>query len=359
MDPDVGPLPNDPPPKLTSLPPSQPDVNFDPEVGVLPPHPPRGSTAFTSAQPESSGPHCDAIEPGSGAHQPTEFGPDLHAYASAESRSKLPPPAPGDHSSAFRTVLHEPQLQGGVGGASDQRPSGGQGFAEEGAGGWQAAGKPHLEFTEPDVPSQLQVRSLQTQLKERDEEVERLRGCNSHLVDKLGSLRKELEDTKEKLRSVTLEAQRQGLESLSAPGSDLDDYAQLQEEKAVVEKQLEEERSRSHSLRQQLGELEAQVRTMRVEPRPTESRPHHLPITRALASSPVPRRHSTDPLSDSSAHFLPGLSYLSPLHQHSVPGDGAAGSRHSSNTSLNSYASTLSKSSGAVVLGNHGQATLV
>ncbi len=108
------------------------------------------------------------------------------------------------------------------------------------------------------------------------------------------ALAKEVQDLKEKLRSVTLSYREQNYDTLRQPPSDLDDYSRLQEESGHLQKLVAEQQSRLDTLEQERSELKYQVDEYRhqlsvysLSPS-VQSRPQHLPISNPAALSGVP-----------------------------------------------------------------------
>ncbi len=210
---------------------------------------------------------------------------------------------------------------------------------------------------------------------------------NERLRRELDESPKQLEQVNEKLRHVTLSYREQNYDS-QRRSTDLDDYAELQEESGKLQKQVAEQASRLASLERERTELKSLVdeyassnQQLQQEnyslqlslPANLHSRPHHLPINDRTGLTGVQFPPTTGDISGltpaRSLHVGDNLLKHSIHLQHS-PGERAS-HRHSgssveggnfmstplstSSTSISSHESGIFKA----LSGNSTQATLV
>ena len=248
-------------------------------------------------------------------------------------------------------------------------------------------------------------RQLHEQLERKDAEIEnlhatlgRLRRENSQLGRQYRDyheLQKELLDVKEKLKNVTLSYREHNYKTLQQSTSELNDYADLQEESGRLQKMATEQHSQLEVLQREKKQLKLQVaeyehknqqlkRDQEVllsfsSSNPTlQYRPHHLPISMSLAvSQRSPLSHELPTVGDTPFGFTPLCSvhvggHLSrhnihlqqptyaPLaeQRHSVSSGDDTVSVCSSDSSLSSHSSTISKTSIGLALSGPSTTTL-
>ena len=238
-----------------------------------------------------------------------------------------------------------------------------------------------------DLQLQQQLQQRVAQIKHLQAELDQLHRANNQLrreVRDYNKLRKEFLDVEEKLKNVTLSYHEHNYKTLQQSASELDDYADLQEESGQLQKVVTEQHSQLEVLQREKKELKLQaneylqenlqlkrdVQTLLLSfsssSPPLQSRPHHLPISASLAywshehptvgDTPIRSMHVGDHLSRHNIHLQQPVSSPLAEQRHSVgSGDDTQSIRSVSSgddtqsirstTSSSSHGSTTSKTS--------------
>ena len=416
--PEYGILPPEPP-QRQDTPTAPPDENLHPQYGLLPPPPPHSGTCSTSPRSETGGEHPCDFEPGMppifqregvlGYNAQYSHQPCVVYSAHTEPAAHNSPGQYGSISESSVTLGHS-QIQDdfvdGIPNESVQSEKYKAQLMQQMGDHMQLNGESTEEQSFGQHPrwSDLQ---LHEQLERKDAEIEnlqakleRLRRENSQLqreVRDYHELQKELLDVKEKLKNVTLSYREHNYKTLQQSTSELDDYADLQEESGRLQKMVAEQHSQLEVLQREKKELKLQADEYQQENQqlkrdqevlllsfsssspPLQSRPHHLPISMSLAGSQrSPLSHELPTVGDTPFGFTPLRSMhvgdhlsrhnihlqqptYSPLaeQRHSVGSGDETLSLRSSNTSLSSHSSTVSKTSIGLALSGPSTTTLV
>ena len=369
--------------------------NVHPLHGLLPPTmPPNRSTKDTSSLQESDSTRPDQFETGMSSH--FNKSPPFILYAPEDGEPSLgyapspqfdfPGGAPNESPQTeqkYRANLRQQTIP------SHRRLS--DEMNGDGRAGPQEQRVDMLERANYDLGKEVEylnseITALSSDKSRVDIEVSILKVENVQLRRQLAEvkdydgLQKELQQVKEKLRHVTLSYHEHSYESIRRSNSDLDDYAQLQDESSKLLKQVEEHKSRLDSMEREKEELRSQVDEYQKSNQVLEqklytlqlsssmqARPHNLPINHMMG---IAGRHSSygqeiPTFGETPSSFTPPRSmhvgdHLSRhnIHlQHSgsdkrhsassgelTPGADSTSLR-SSNTSLSSHGSTVSKTS--------------
>ena len=401
---------------------------MDPQFGLLPPPPPRSGTRSTSPRLETGGEHPCDFEPGVPPilhHQRTYNAhydrqplvptctPEVYVQQLPPSVYSVPtePTAydlPGQYGCTSETSATHGQGHNFVDSIPNESPPTEQQYTDQPMPRMVLLnhnGECTEEHTCGLAPT-LSDRQLQQQLQQRDAEIRNLEAKLEQLnrenlqlhreVRDYNKLRKEYLDVKEKLKNVTLSYHEHNYKTLQESASELDDYADLQEESGRLQKTVAEQHSRLEVLQREKRELKLQADEYQQENQqlkrevqtllsfsssspPLQSRPHHLPISVSLAGSqyaslshehptvggtpvsftPVRSMHVGEHLSRHNIHLQQPT--YSPLaeQRHSVGSGEDALSLRSSSTSLSSHSSTISKTSVGLALSGPSTTTLV
>ena len=429
--PEYGPLPPQPPqlPNRQDTPVAPVNEDLDPQFGLLPPPPPRSGTRSTSPRLETGGEHPCDFEPGVPPILQHEGSPILYS-ARYNGQPTCAPEVYVQQLPLNRyRVSTEPtthDLRGQYGSMSESSVTHGQGrnFVDSIPNespqteqkykdqlmqqmGYQMQLNHNGESTEEQAAPRWSDLQLQRQLQQRDAEIKHLQAEMDQLhrennqlrseVRDYNKLRKEFLDVEEKLKNVTLSYHEHNYKTLQQSASELDDYADLQEESGRLQKTVAEQHSQLEVLQREKKELKLQADEYQQENQqlkrdvqtlllsfsssnpPLQSRPHHLPISVSLAGSqyaslshehptvgdtpisltPIRSLHVGDHLSRHNIHLQQPISSPLAEQRHSVGSGEDTLSLRSSSTSLSSHSSTISKTSVGLALSGPSTTTLV
>lgn len=388
--PQHGPLPPLPERKIRPPSPTPPSEDIHPQFGPLPPQPPTSSSA-SGAQLATSDTHPDHCEIGLRMGEGEYHSPTGHSMPFNTSSSPAPwsPTAVSNYKAKLRQHLGS-QSESSL----PSEPS------AEGMSTGQSLEHQVMTLQQQNLALKDKVTRMAAMMSKKDENLRSTRAENEELKRRLEEVKdyevlaKQLERVKEELH-VTRFYRKHHYDAVCQSGSDLDDYAQLQEEFGRLQKKLAEQSSRLESLERENLELTSQIddyshssqllqqqlQSLQLSlPSNVQSRPQHLPINNQSALQPGthPSYHLSPYGSQEllSAGDLPGLSSARSTHagdnflKHSVhsPGDRSS-HRHSAGsgdgvaltgTPLSSSSTSISShGSGILKFSNVSQATLV